>query len=90
MSETKDGNSYPLVEKITLADNLEICRILNGMWQVAGVIIGTRLGITNHRKDNTKVSDLKLDSDDISSIDEITARSNDLFNVIGDCGDEYR
>jgi len=58
--------------------------------QVAGVIIGTRLGITNHREDNTKVSDVKLDSDDISSIDEITARSNDLFSVIGDCGDEYR
>jgi len=58
--------------------------------QVAGVIIGTRLGITNHREDNAKVSDVKLDSDDISSIDEITARSDDLFNVIGDCGDEYR
>ena len=58
--------------------------------QVAGVIIGARLGITNHRKDNTKVFEVKLDSGDISLIDEITARSNDLFNVIGDCGDEYR
>lgn len=58
--------------------------------QVAGVIIGTRLGIINHREDNAKVFKVKLNSDDISSIDEITARSNDLFNVIGDCGDEYR
>jgi aryl-alcohol dehydrogenase-like predicted oxidoreductase len=58
--------------------------------QVAGVIIGARLGIINHREDNAKVFEVKLDSDDVSSIDEITTRSNDLFNVIGDCGDEYR
>ena len=58
--------------------------------QVAGTIIGTRLGIINHSEDNAKVFEVKLDSDDISLIDEITARSNDLFNAIGDCGDEYR
>lgn len=58
--------------------------------QVAGVIIGARLGIINHREDNAKVFEVKLDSDDVLSIDEITTRSNDLFNVIGDCGDEYR
>lgn len=58
--------------------------------QVAGIIIGTRLGIVNHRSDNAKVFEIKLDQDDMSSIDKITAKSNDLFNVIGDCGDEYR
>ena len=58
--------------------------------QVAGVIIGSRLGIINHRDDNIKVFDVKLDSQDISSIDRITAKSNDLFDVIGDCGEEYR
>jgi len=58
--------------------------------QVAGVIIGTRLGIINHRDDNAKVFTVKLDLDDISLIDEITAKSNDLFKVIGDCGGEYR
>jgi aryl-alcohol dehydrogenase-like predicted oxidoreductase len=58
--------------------------------QVAGVIIGARLGITEHREDNTKVFDIKLDSQDISLIDSITAKSNDLFDVIGDCGGEYR
>ena len=36
--------------------------------QVAGVIIGARLGITNHREDNSKVFDVKLDSDDITLI----------------------
>ena len=58
--------------------------------QVAGVIIGARLGIAEHREDNTKVFDVKLDSHDISLIDSITAKSNDLFDTIGDCGGEYR
>ena len=58
--------------------------------QVAGVIIGARLGIVNHREDNSKVFDVKLDDEDISSISRVTAKSNDLFDVIGDCGDEYR
>jgi aryl-alcohol dehydrogenase-like predicted oxidoreductase len=58
--------------------------------QVAGVIIGTRLGIAEHREDNAKVFDVKLDIQDISLIDSITAKSNDLFDVIGDCGGEYR
>ena len=58
--------------------------------QVAGVIIGARLGIAEHRDDNAKVFEVKLDSQDISSIDNITAKSNELFDVIGDCGGEYR
>ena len=58
--------------------------------QVAGVIIGARLGITDHIEDNSKVFDLKLEQDDISLISTITSKSNDLFDVIGDCGDEYR
>ena len=58
--------------------------------QVAGVIIGARLGIAEHREDNTKVFDVKLDTSDISLIDSITAKSNDLFDTIGDCGGEYR
>jgi aryl-alcohol dehydrogenase-like predicted oxidoreductase len=58
--------------------------------QVAGVIIGARLGIAEHREDNVKVFDVKLNSQDISLIDSITTKSNDLFDVIGDCGGEYR
>jgi len=58
--------------------------------QVAGVIIGARLGIAEHREDNVKVFDVKLDEQDISSISSVTAKSNDLFDVIGDCGGEYR
>jgi len=58
--------------------------------QVAGVIIGARLGITEHIEDNNRVFSLKLDQDDISLISTVTSKSNDLFDTIGDCGDEYR
>lgn len=58
--------------------------------QVAGVIIGARLGITNHREDNAKVFDVKLDAEDIKLINSVTSKSNDLFDTIGDCGGEYR
>ena len=58
--------------------------------QVAGVIIGARLGITEHIEDNNRVFSLKLDQDDISLISSVTSKSNNLFDTIGDCGDEYR
>ena len=58
--------------------------------QVAGVIIGARLGIAEHRENNTQVFNVKLDSQDISSINSATVKANDLFDVIGDCGGEYR
>jgi len=57
---------------------------------VAGVIIGTRLGISEHRDDNSKVFEINLDSDDNSLIKSVTKKSQDLFEVIGDCGSEYR
>ena len=58
--------------------------------EVAGVIIGTRLGISDNQKDNSKVFDFELDLDDIKKIEEFSEKSNDLFDKIGDCGDEYR
>jgi len=57
---------------------------------VAGVIIGTRLGISEHRAENAKVFSLELDSQDNEQINSVTIESNDLFETIGDCGDEYR
>jgi len=57
---------------------------------VAGVIIGTRLGISEHRDDNSKVFEINLDSEDNSLIKSVTKKSQDLFEVIGDCGSEYR
>jgi aryl-alcohol dehydrogenase-like predicted oxidoreductase len=57
---------------------------------VAGVIIGTRLGIVEHRVDNTQVFNFRLDKSDLDVIDTVCTKSNNLFEVIGDCGDEYR
>jgi len=58
--------------------------------QVAGVIVGTRLGLSEHKNDNARVLDLRLDNDDIQRIDEFSRKSHDLFLTIGDCGSEYR
>lgn len=57
---------------------------------VAGVIIGVRLGISDHRSDNMRVFGLGLDREDMGAILSVTSRSEDLFARIGDCGDEYR
>jgi len=57
---------------------------------VAGVIIGARLGIANHLDDNARVFDFSLDKDDNGRIEEVCEKSNNLFETIGDCGDEYR
>ena len=57
---------------------------------VGGVIVGARLGISEHLEDNAKVFDLQLDDSDLKQIDEVSNKSRDLFKLIGDCGDEYR
>ena len=57
---------------------------------IAGVIIGTRLGIVEHRVSNAQVFNFRLDKSDLDAIDAICTKSNNLFEEIGDCGDEYR
>ena len=57
---------------------------------VAGVIIGVRLGISQHMDDNAKVFELTLDDEDRINIMSVVSRANDLFETIGDCGGEYR
>jgi aryl-alcohol dehydrogenase-like predicted oxidoreductase len=57
---------------------------------VAGVIIGVRLGISDHKSDNSKVFSLQLGKEDHEKISSVTSKSKDLFATIGDCGDEYR
>ncbi|RMG72548.1 MAG: aldo/keto reductase [Chloroflexi bacterium] len=57
---------------------------------VAGVIIGVRLGIQQHIADNVCTFDLVLDEDDLAKIHAVTSQANDLYQTIGDCGQEYR
>ncbi len=57
---------------------------------VAGVIVGARLGVADHRAENERVFVFELDAADVAQIKTVTSQSRDLFRLIGDCGDEYR
>jgi aryl-alcohol dehydrogenase-like predicted oxidoreductase len=57
---------------------------------VAGVIVGVRLGVTEHRDENARVFDFALDADDHAQLEAVTRKGRDLYRAIGDCGDEYR
>ena len=57
---------------------------------VAGVIVGARLGVSEHVEDNAKVFNFTLDAEDLNQINAISSNSRDLYQLIGDCGDEYR
>jgi len=57
---------------------------------VAGVIVGARLGITEHIGANAQVCGMELEAADVAAIEAVLAKSRDLMRLIGDCGDEYR
>ncbi len=57
---------------------------------VAGVIVGARLGLAEHIADNARVFDFAPNAEDRGAIEAVLAKSRDLMQVIGDCGDEYR
>jgi aryl-alcohol dehydrogenase-like predicted oxidoreductase len=57
---------------------------------VAGVIIGARLGLTEHIADNARIFGLTLHTDDLAEIESVLENGEDLLRAIGDCGDEYR
>src|SRR2546426_370540 len=54
---------------------------------VAGVIVGVRLGVADHRSDNARVFYFTLDSEDQAQIQSVLDKSQDLYRLIGDCGD---
>ncbi|XP_047968659.1 LOW QUALITY PROTEIN: flagellar radial spoke protein 5 [Salvia hispanica] len=57
---------------------------------VAGSMVGVRLGLAEHIKDNNAIFSLVLDEEDVTSILQVTQKGKDLMKIIGDCGDEYR
>jgi aryl-alcohol dehydrogenase-like predicted oxidoreductase len=57
---------------------------------VAGAIVGARLGVSKHLEDNAKVFSFTLDAEDHNQIIAVLTRSQNLYQLIGDCGDEYR
>ena len=54
---------------------------------VAAVIVGARLGESEHRADNLRTFSFVLDSDDRATLDAALAGAT---RIPGDCGDEYR
>jgi aryl-alcohol dehydrogenase-like predicted oxidoreductase/enamine deaminase RidA (YjgF/YER057c/UK114 family) len=54
---------------------------------VAAVIVGARLGESEHRADNLKLFEFALDEEDKTTLSEAFAGTRRLP---GDCGDEYR
>jgi aryl-alcohol dehydrogenase-like predicted oxidoreductase len=59
---------------------------------VASAIVGTRLGVAEHKDDNSRVFEFKLTAEDKGDIDDVLVRSNggNLINLMGDSGAEYR
>jgi aryl-alcohol dehydrogenase-like predicted oxidoreductase len=58
--------------------------------QVAGVIIGARLGLSDNFRENLRIFDFELTPTDRAEIEAILPPADDLYDAIGDCGDEYR
>lgn len=63
------------------------CRMMLDAPAVAGVIVGARLGESEHIADNARLSSLRLDDRDRA---EVRAVVSALTPIPGDCGDEYR
>lgn len=59
---------------------------------VGAVIIGARMGISEHVDENLEVFKFKLDTEDQALIQEVLNRckARDVFAEMGDCGAEYR
>ena len=59
---------------------------------VGAVIVGARMGVSEHTRENSATFGWMLDKEDQESINRGLARSRkaQLFQTMGDCGDEYR
>ena len=59
---------------------------------VGAVIVGARMGVSEHMEDNLKTYGWRLDSEDQRNIEEVleNSRREEVFEVMGDCGSEYR
>ncbi|KAG9103910.1 hypothetical protein FRC06_007021 [Ceratobasidium sp. 370] len=59
---------------------------------VGAVIIGARLGVSEHTSDNLQTFSFRLTEADLAAIESVLDESNgrNLVRTIGDCGSEYR
>ncbi|EDN07410.1 predicted protein [Histoplasma mississippiense (nom. inval.)] len=59
---------------------------------VGAVIVGVRMGVSEHTEDNLAVYGWRLDAEDTKMLEEVLCQSRrgDMFSDMGDCGAEYR
>ncbi|MBT6727143.1 MAG: aldo/keto reductase, partial [Deltaproteobacteria bacterium] len=79
------------VEKIAQKHRVSVANVAT-KWvlsqdYVAAVIIGARLGESQHRHNNMELFEFELDDEDFQSLEKIFEETTP---VPGDCGDEYR
>lgn len=63
------------------------CRYVLDQPRVAAIIVGARLGESEHIAENLRIFQLRLDASDHATIAEAVGA---LIAIPGDCGDEYR
>lgn len=63
------------------------CRFILDEPAVAGILIGARLGKSEHIQDNQRLFQFSLDEENRAEIAEVL---KSLQSIPGDCGDEYR
>jgi aryl-alcohol dehydrogenase-like predicted oxidoreductase len=80
----------PIADRYQVTMPIVAVRYILEQPRVAGAIVGTRLGVSEHIAETKKVFDFQLSPEDHQTINSVLDRSHDLFAVIGDCGDEYR
>jgi enamine deaminase RidA (YjgF/YER057c/UK114 family) len=78
-------------KKIAMKNQVSIANVAT-KWvlsqdHVGAVIIGARLGESEHRHNNLKLFEFELDAEDFKDLDTVF---EDTTPVPGDCGDEYR
>jgi len=80
-----------VVKKVSIKHKSSIANIATRFMlendAVAAVIVGARLGHSEHINDNVKMLDINLSAEDVGMIKEA---QNELLPIHGDCGDEYR
>lgn len=59
---------------------------------VGAVIVGARMGVSEHTEENLKTYGWRLDDEDQEMIESVLqqSRRDEVFNAMGDCGSEYR
>lgn len=59
---------------------------------VGAVIVGARMGISEHVEENLTVFSFRLDNDDKEKIQTVLdkCKAQNVFQAMGDCGAEYR